>query len=61
MFRKRYKLFYVIVTLSCQSFFAVITTYPNYVNLKRFKEDLEIRNLVNHLNVIKTKTNYVIV
>ena len=31
--------------------------YPNYVILKRFKEDLEIRNLVNTLNVIKTKPN----
>ena len=28
--------FYVIVALSCQFFFAVITTYTNYVILKRF-------------------------
>ena len=28
--------FYVIFALSCQFFFAVITTYTNYVILKRF-------------------------
>ena len=50
--------FYVIVALSCQFFFAVITTYTNYVILKRFKADPEVRN---HLNVIKTKPNDVIV
>ena len=50
--------FYVIVALSCQSFFAVITTYPNYVILKRFKEDPEVRK---NVYVIKTKPNDVMV
>ena len=45
MFRKRYD-FMLLLRYLINPFFAVITTYPNYVILKRFKEDPEVRKNV---------------